>query len=58
MEVFQKIYQEKFYKSKFYCFEPLNHLHKTFKLYNKNNLKFFDKLHAVQKRNCKNLYTL
>ncbi len=39
---FSKNLSRKFYKSKFYCFEPLNHLHKTFKLYNKNNLKFFD----------------
>ena len=39
---FSKNLSRKFYNSKFYCFEPLGHIHKKFKLYNDNNLKFFD----------------
>jgi FkbM family methyltransferase len=39
---FSKNLSKKFYKSKFYCFEPLNSFHKNFKLYNNNNLKIFD----------------
>ena len=40
---FSKYLSKFIYKSNFYCFEPLNHLHKNYSLNNNNNLNLIKK---------------